>query len=305
MKTYLAIDIGGTKTRIVVFSDCGILAESETVGVGFSVESKEDLPQYREALCAVAKKYKISSVAVNLGGRNVGQVRAVTASVFPDAACTVVRESEGAAALAFGAQVGADTVLLAGTGTIVCTASARGKCILGGWGMNIGDGGSGYDIGLCAIREALLALDGTDALTPLQKEITGRDAPIPPTANAKEICALRDCVRAHLQHTDRRAVASLAKTVARHAEKGEADACAILCEAGKKMGELVCSGLKKAALPEKSMIAVSGGLIRILPYWQSEFENTIEKETGVTRFIYAPDGLLRGIMALANENEKC
>ena len=73
----------------------------------------------------------------------------------------------------------------------------------------------------------------------------------------------------------------------------------------EKMGELVSSGLKKAALPENSMIAVSGGLIRILPYWQSEFENTIEKETGVTRFIYAPDGLLRGIMALAKENEKC
>ena len=46
----LGIDIGGTKTRIAVFSKSGILEELETEGVGLAVESVGYLPQYREAL---------------------------------------------------------------------------------------------------------------------------------------------------------------------------------------------------------------------------------------------------------------
>ena len=304
MKNFLAIDIGGTKTRILIFSKCGILAERESVGVGLAVESDADLPIYREALSEIAREYEISAACINLGGRNAQQIRRVTESVLRDVPILVVRESEGDAALAFGSLVGAKLVLLAGTGTIACATSDKGKCIFGGWGMNIGDGGSGYDIGLCAIRETLLALDGTDALTPLQRDISGLDAPILPTEDAKEICSLRDAVRARLRHTDRRAVAALVKTVAAHAEKGEADALAILAEAGRRMGALVIGGIKKMGLSAESTVAVTGGLVNVLPYFKQEFENTVKKETGVSRFVYEKDGLMRGIMMLAKELEK-
>ena len=301
MDTRLAIDIGGTKTRIAVFSESGILEEWETAGVGLAVESDGDLPQYREALSEISKKYNISSIAVNLGGRNAMQVQTVTKSVFPAALCRVVRESEGDAALAFGKCVGADAILLAGTGTILVAKKAKDKCIFGGWGMNIGDGGSGYDIGLCAIRKTLLSLDGTAPLTPLEQEISGLCAPIAPIEDAVAICMIRDEVRTRLHHTDRRAVASLVKTVADHAARGEADALSLFTEAGKKMGDLVLCGARKLNFKDSFTVAVTGGLLNTLAYWQSEFENTIKKETGATRFVYEKDGLLRGIMALAEE----
>ena len=301
MKCFLAVDIGGTKTRLAVFTDREFLEESETVGVGLPVESNGDLPPYREALEVIANKYEISGVAVNLGGRNAEQVRAVTESVFANIPCTVVRESEGDAAYAFGASVGADIILLAGTGTIACSLSKKGKCILGGWGMNIGDGGSGYDIGLTAIKQTLFALDGVQPLTPLQKEISGLNEPIMPRVDAKRICAMRDEVRARLQHTNRRAVASLVKTVAKHAKAEEADALQIFQAAGEKMGELIVIGLQKAEISQNATVAVSGGLINALPYWQEAFENKIKNAWGVVRFVYDTDGLMRGIMKLAKE----
>ena len=78
MKNFLAIDNGGTITRILIFSKCGILAERESVGVGLAVESDADLPIYREALSEIAREYEISAACINLGGRNARQIRRVT-----------------------------------------------------------------------------------------------------------------------------------------------------------------------------------------------------------------------------------
>lgn len=303
MKNYLAVDIGGSKTRIVVFNREGTVAESETKGVGLAFESTSDLPEYREALLSVKEKYKISTVAVNLGGRNSIQVKTVTESVFDGVPCRVVRESEGDAALAFAKRIGANVVLLAGTGTILIATSGNQKGIFGGWGMNIGDGGSGYDIGLSAIRKTLLALDGTAPLTPLEQEISGLSAPISPVADAATICEMRDAVRARLQHTDRRAVASLVRRVAEHASNGEMDALALFSDAGEKMGALVVCGARKLRLESALTVAATGGLLNVLPYWQSKFENTIITELGASRFVYEKDGLIRGVMALAKELE--
>ena len=299
MKNYIAVDAGGSKTRIVVFNEREILEELFITGIGLPIETAEDLPEYRKALTDLQIRHKTAAVAVNLGGRNAMQVQTVTESVFKGIPCRVVRESEGNASLAFGALVGANAVLLAGTGTILIASDSENTCIFGGWGMNIGDGGSGYDIGLCAIKKTLLALDGANDLTPLEKDISGLQAPISPAEDAREICGIRDEVRARLRHTDRRAVAALVKIVADHAAQGEADALEIFAEAGRKMGELIVNGARKLQLESTLSVAVTGGLLNTLPYWQTAFENKINEEMGALRFVYEKDGLMRGVMALA------
>ena len=66
-----------------------------------------------------------------------------------------------------------------------------------------------------------------------------------------------------------------------------------------EMGELVLSGAKKLRLESALSVAVTGGLLNTLPYWQTAFENKINKEMGALRFVYEKDGLMRGVMALA------
>ena len=82
MKNYIAVDAGGSKTRIVVFNEREILEELFITGIGLPIETAEDLPEYRKALTDLQSRHKTAAVAVNLGGRNAMQVQTVTESVF-------------------------------------------------------------------------------------------------------------------------------------------------------------------------------------------------------------------------------
>lgn len=303
MLQFLAIDIGGSKTKFVVFdAHLNTLNTIRTEGFGLSVDSNEDIPLFRCTLSDLAASHSICSVAVNLGGKNKKQIHTIVSQCFPDAAVSVFRESEGRASAALGRHHGADAVLLAGTGTIVTAFDPDGRCMIsGGWGMNIGDGGSGYYIGLQAVKHSLAALDKNVPLTPLQKEITGLDAPIAPNCDAAAICQLRDEVRARIFPLERKHIAAYAKTVAAHCEGGEEDALSIMSGAGKEMAMLVADCAAKL-LPHKiTKIVVSGGLVSSRKYWQSEFEKIVALRCSINEFIYKNDGILLGTQLLAIE----
>ena len=268
MKQYAAIDIGGTKTRAVVFTqNREVLYENECRGFGLSFDTDGENPEYKGFLMEILHSYTPCSVAVNLGGRNCTQIERMTREAFPCVPVKVFRESEGDAPLSFAGIYGAEVALLAGTGTIAVVFHEGKKCILGGWGMNIGDAGSGYDIGLRAIQETLKALDSTEPLSPLERDICGMSEPLPMADDAKEICRRRDEVRTQINPFDRRSVASVTRKVAYHAERGEADALAYLRDAGVAMGDLVVCAARKAGLGGGAAVAVTGGLVNISDFW--------------------------------------
>lgn len=301
MRYVLAVDIGGSKSRYVMLDEGGrTVKETETIGFGKAEELTEDLPPLRAALTEIVKEYAVCAVAVNLGGKNTEQIRTVVQSCFPDAAVAVYRESQGTAALALGAMYRAEVVLLAGTGTIAVAAAPNGqRVVCGGWGTNIGDGGSGYDIGLCAVRQALAALDKTAPLTALQREITGCEEPPTTVTDLDALCRLRDAVRTRLQVSDRRAMAARAKIVAIHAARGETDALEIMQNAGRRMGELVADCAAKLYPFMSQKVVVCGGLVHNRALWQAAFEEAVKQSCSICEFTYVADGLMQGTAALA------
>ena len=305
MAYYLAVDIGGSKSKFAVLdADGQILDTRETVGFGLAHDCESDLPQLREILTELSQCYPICAAAINLGGKNKEQVTAAARAALSGIPFSVHRESEGGAAIALGRMHKANVVLLAGTGTITVGFTPDGRQIVcGGWGMNVSDGGSGYDIGLHAARQALAALDKTVPLTPLQQEITGHTAPFAPTAEIGDLCLLRDEVRARILPFNRAAVASLTKIVTVHALRGEADALAIMQNAGRDMGLLVadCAGKLHPYTPQKAVVC--GGLLHSREFWQTAFEETVRQNCTVTEFAYVSDGLLFGTAALAIHQE--
>ncbi len=304
MLHYLAIDIGGSKTKFIVStSELKDVHTVETEGFGFSIDSEDDLPRFRQVLHSIDDKFNVCSVAVNLGGKNKNQIYKIVSDVFSGVKVKVFRESEGLASVAFGKSCGADAVLLAGTGTIVTAFSPDGRCIIGGgWGMNIGDGGSGYYIGLEAIRRSLFALDNTRPLTELQKEITGLAAPILPSDDAEKVCAIRDEVRGRIFPLERKRVASFAKTVAAHCQNGEEDALAIMADAGIEMAKIVANSANKLLPHRVQKVAVSGGLVKVNDYWKDEFEKTVSSTCSINQFVYDADGVMLGTKIIASEN---
>jgi len=305
MVKFLAIDIGGSKTKFVVFdAELNILHTCESRGYGLSTDSDDDIPEFSAILSRIDSDYSVCSVAVNLGGKNKEQIFRIVSSVFPESKVSVWRESEGRASFALGNKYGADAVLLAGTGTIVTSFDKSGKSIIsGGWGMNIGDGGSGYYIGLEAVKQSLAALDDTAPLTELQKEITGLDSPISPYCETLSICKIRDEVRSRIFPLDRKNIASYAKVVARHCENGEYDALLIMRDAAREMASLVANCVNKLLPFKARKVVVSGGLVRAGQFWKEEFEKNVALQCDINEFVYENDGILLGTQLLAIEQK--
>lgn len=306
MHYFLAADIGGSKTVINIYNENGVLISNyKTEGFGLAYDSADSIPRLSEMLEEIGKSFSISSVAVNLGGKNTEQIKNIFSSAFKNASIEVFRESDGNAALKLGEEYASEIILLAGTGTIAIAHDKDENFIVtGGWGSDIGDDGSGYAIGLKAIRESLKALDSGKALTPMQSEITGLTSPITVKKNISEIRDIRDHVRANIGERSRKNIASYTRTVEAFAQKGEKDALDILNEAGLDLAKLIES-TANSLLPYKAKgLTVTGGLVNFSEYWKTSFEEHIKKNTDITDINYVKDGVILGTYLIAKENFK-
>ena len=206
MKNLLIVDIGGTNTRLRVMDISeNILWESVSGGVATAADSTFPIPSLENQLSEMPDKENIGAISINLGGKNTEQVKLCFGKFFPDT---------------LGEEYGAPIVLMAGTGAIAVGKSDNGFVITGGWGINIGDDGSGYDIGLQAIRMSLRALDNTQGLSPLTQFLCDCTEPLLATAEPAPYRDGRDMVRQRLFPLDRQHIASFAKIVADFAERG-------------------------------------------------------------------------------------
>lgn len=302
MKTLLAADIGGSKTRIRLLDTAGsLLSEFVEKGVATALESDLPLPILENLLDALPDKELVCAIAVNLGGRNAQQVTLSFRKFFPHTPLQIFRESEGTAAYALGRKYGAPVVLMAGTGAIAVGSGNGSYVITGGWGIHIGDDGSGYDIGLQAIRRSLLALDGTDPLSPLTKALCGWETPLSAAADPALFRDRRDQVRARLAPLDRQHIASLTKTVAEFAQQGDATALEIFRYAGEKLAQLVvCTAEKLTGIPVPAVV-VTGGLIHTRAFWGQSFENAVRQQLPGADIHYVTDGLLWGACSIAKD----
>jgi len=301
IKNLLIADIGGTNTRLRISDiDGNILYESVQDGIASATDSTSPLPTLEKQLAKMPDPNTIGAISINLGGRNTEQIKLCFRKFFPDVPLKIFRESEGAAAYALGEEYGAPIVLMAGTGAIAVGKSENGFVITGGWGANIGDDGSGYDIGLQAIRMSLRSLDNTEALSPLTKYLCCCEEPIYATTDPTLYRDKRDQAREQLYPFDRQSIASLTKIVADFAEKGDATALDIFKYAGEKLAELILL-TKKKLTGEIPAIVVTGGLIHSRKFWSPYFESTIRSILPNVKIHYVPDGLLKGTTSIAKD----
>lgn len=299
MKCLLAADLGGTLSRLAVCSCEGTMLEQiHITGFGLAEDDKsQPLPELSETIEAICQKWNIRAAAVNLGGKNKGQIERIFRTHIP--VVSVFRESEGKAAFAIGES--ADIVLMAGTGTIVAARAGSKKVICGGWGANISDEGSGYEIGLKAVKTSLRELDGTAPLSLLTKEITGMNKPFSAVENCGDLTRLRDNVRARLFPLERSHIASYCMKAGECSAEGDTVAQSLFIEAGKELAEVVIRTYRKIDLQKPADIIVSGGLVKAKKFWQGAFEGSLKEEISVSSIRYEPDGLMKAVIKIAEK----
>ena len=293
---HIAIDTGGSKTLTSLMDSAGhTLKTSRFNGCGLPVDHPgEPLPDFEKALSDFSEGFfPVRSVLVNLGGRNKGQLQSALKKLYPMADIRIYRESEGYLAKALAEFHGASAVLLAGTGAIAVSfhPTEAVSYVGGGWGADIGDGGSGYDIGLQAVRAALLELDGNEPLSLLTQKITGCMEPLKAESDLASLMEKRDGIRRDLLPLNRRKIAALAPLVAECAALNDEKALEILSGAGKQLAVCAADCLLKSGVQPPCKIIITGGLLHIRPYWNDAFEKTLEERFGACDILAIPDGI--------------
>lgn len=241
-KLYLGVDGGGTKTALGVFDEHGACVASAVcpplnyhfIGVDTAVSNLRqgigmlEIPTDR-------------IVAVGIGDPSLDDVSEGKAALRFAAA---VREMLGipvyirsdAYMTFFGLTQGErpGVLIISGTGAMAIAEDARGRItVAGGWGRLTGDEGSGYFIGLQALRAALHAADGIASPTALTEAALRH-------FGCETSRALIDVFYGENEPD----VAGFARVAAACAEAGDQKAMEILCEAARYLADytsaLIC-----------------------------------------------------------------
>ncbi len=296
-KSFLTLDSGGSKTCASLYTLAGeLIRKEQTVGYGISVDGQEKLPELVSFLRRFCSGYEVVKIVCNLGGKNVCQIKNALQSVAANAQIYVFRESEGIVGETLCEKYCAQVTLLVGTGSIAIAKDGNKTVVSGGWGANVSDDGSGYQLGLEAVRLALKEIDGIKPLSLLAKRLTGCNEP-PTPQTAKDYCALRDGVRARLFPLDRAHIATFAKTVYDCAKEGDRAALALYEKTGEALAELAVAAAEKIGVALETVV-VTGGLVHAKEFWEKTFKQSLSQRTLLKELYFLTDGMNEALFSV-------
>lgn len=177
MTLYLGVDGGGTGCRAALADDGGRVIGQGSAGPANIASDRAGalgniLAASRSALSAAGlDEGTLPSLHAGLGlaGANSrGSVEALRAAL-PFARVRIETDAVAAAKGALGDRDG--IVAAVGTGSVYAVQRGTGLRQIGGWGLVLGDEGSGAWIGRALCAAALRAVDGFAELTPLLRDL--------------------------------------------------------------------------------------------------------------------------------------
>jgi N-acetylglucosamine kinase len=173
MRFVLGFDGGGTKTDCVLMDASGeVLARSQAgpsnplrVGFGAAINSVRDAARQALALASLPGDASAAAICAGLAGagppESAEKIRVLLGAEFPKSIVQVCTDIDLTLAATGDGSV---IVLLAGTGSFAVGRNTVGETArAGGYGSQIGDEGSAYDIGRRAVLMAMHENDRTGA----------------------------------------------------------------------------------------------------------------------------------------------
>ncbi len=296
----LAADGGGSKTRLCLLTRKGVLAaEVSVAGVATANEGALPVRDILRGACGRLLKDagippgRVDGGYFSLGGPNIGEIESALREIFPGAAIRIDREANGNWLAVCAPVLGIDAVVMAGTGSVAVGLSDKEMVTTGGWGPVLDDAGSGYAIGLAAIRAALRMVDGRTPRTPLLEIL--RTFGCEPATGLDFAARMR--LRKPLLSLSRREIAGLAPAVFQRARSGDASASAILRQASEDLAGLAAS----VACPGARVLGM-GGVFASGESFTARCAEALKRRRPDAAFVFRTDfDLLKAacIMALA------
>jgi len=267
MTYVLGVDGGGTKT-VAWLGRAAANGGVEVIGRGSAGPSNPRSVGLDQALASIDAAVVAAFVAAGVERRPVRSACLAVAGAGRDAERRALSDWAGAAGLAERIAVvhdaepllassprpGVGVALVAGTGSFAFARNERGETArVGGWGYLFGDEGSGYAIGVAALRAAARSTDGRGPHTALVDALLKHLG----LATPQELVAA-----VYERAPDRGRVASLAPLVSSVADTGDAVADAILSTAAHDLAGHVATLVATLRFDTASFpLVLSGGLL--------------------------------------------
>lgn len=289
MRFVLGFDGGGTKTDCVLMDECGkILSRSQSgpsnplrVGFGAAISSLRDAARQAIASAAPTPSFGASAICAGLAGvsppESAEKIRALLAAEFPESKVCLCTDLDLALAAA---GEGPALVLLAGTGSFAVGRNTAGQnARAGGYGSQIGDEGSAYDIGR---RAVLVAMHENDR--------TGSDSVLGQRLLRELACSNWSEVKARAQAASDEVFPRLFSVVASLADSNDETAQDILRAAAFDLAGLAQNLAERLKLNENAFfLAKTGGMIGRCKFFEMELDELLrisfpQSEIGALRF---------------------
>lgn len=301
MRDYiLAMEGGGSKTRLLLADDTGHVVAEERCGSSSPLYI--DVCPYAQCLRHLFDHLKHTLdrqngrlVRMGLAGPMPTElVNRLAVEVFGPVECR--RYSEGAIALALhGLQVGVS--LVAGTGSSCRAVNESGEWVsIGGIGPQFGDEGSGYWIGREAVGAVVRAAEGRAPTTALCERLLCFFQ----IHHITEILNFL-CGNGHIPVPR---VAQFTSEVVSAARDGDSVALQILTEAGHALGDLVLAAARSSGIALRPVpLALTGGVFHARELVRDPMLATLHA-SGI-QFEVMPEVFepIRGLLALLLEPE--
>jgi N-acetylglucosamine kinase-like BadF-type ATPase len=298
----LGADGGGTKTMGLLAESTGtLLASGRGDGSNQNVigieNAARNLAGLIETLARTAGRpvAEIGSVVLGLAGAGaerdrevlIGAIQArLHAMGLPSLPISI--QTDGRIALEGAFNGGPGVVAVAGTGSVVMGKTPDGETLsIGGWGRVIGDEGSGYFIGLEALRAVSREIDGRGEAGSLRASISSRFG-----LEKRE----RIIAAIYRENFD---IPSIAPVVLEAAEAGDQVALGILARAAREFSLQVITAVERLGLQGGTGVVLIGGLIDHDTIYARMLAEEIKKASPAADFRAPMNGPTHGALLLA------
>lgn len=254
----IGIDGGGSKTlALLADADGNILGRGSAGRSNYHAVGREaalealDTAVKAAFAAAALRPQRVHAIGVGLAGVDRPDDRAVFEPWVAARAATGRIVNDARLVLAAGTPDDWGVAVIAGTGSIVIGRDSAGReDRSGGWGYLLGDEGSGFAIGMSAVRAAVRAADGRGPQTQLLSKIMAQWS----LASAQGLIA-----QVYQTPPPIQAIAALLPLVEDAAQQGDAVAQLIFAEAGRELALTVQVVVQRLALPQPTPCALAGG----------------------------------------------
>ncbi|WP_454101666.1 BadF/BadG/BcrA/BcrD ATPase family protein [Metabacillus sp. SLBN-84] len=283
----LAVDGGGTKTLAVIADSKGnVLTTGRSSASNYQVTGVEGAKQsIFRAIGDAVKKLGIESERISfqtgvfaLAGIDTSEdeviVKRLVTDVNKEAGLRfekLIIENDALSTLIGATKNKPGALVISGTGSIAFAHDGKGSYVRsGGWGHTVGDEGSGYWIGLEAIRAILKMSDGRGSDTLLKTRVL--DA-----FDLKNVESLYNWVYSTNSSVEK--IGSISQTVEACAFENDAVARRILDQAADELYSLLETVINKTLEKEEpNIIVLQGGILKHNDYIRKQLEGKVKSQ---------------------------